>query len=39
MKTLKGSRRRWKDNIGMDPRETGWENVNWIHVTQDKDLC
>jgi hypothetical protein len=25
-------RRRWEDNIRMDPREIGWEVVNWLHV-------
>jgi hypothetical protein len=30
-------RRRWKGNIRMDLRETGWEGVDWIHLTQDRD--
>jgi hypothetical protein len=25
------------DNIRMDVRETGWEFVDWIHLTQDRD--
>jgi hypothetical protein len=27
-------RRRCEDNIRMDLRKTGWENVDWIHLTQ-----
>jgi hypothetical protein len=27
-------RRRWEDNIRMDLRETGWENVDWMHLSQ-----
>jgi hypothetical protein len=27
-------RHRW-DNIKMDLRETGWESVAWIHMTQE----
>jgi hypothetical protein len=30
-------RRRWEDNIRMDLREIGWEDVNWIHLAQDRD--
>jgi hypothetical protein len=26
--------RRWEDNIRMDPREIGWEVVDWIHLAQ-----
>jgi hypothetical protein len=25
-------RRRWEDGIGMDLRETGWGNVDWIQL-------
>jgi hypothetical protein len=25
-------RRRWKDNIRMNVREIGWEDVTWIHL-------
>jgi hypothetical protein len=32
-----GPRRRWKDNIKMDPREIGWGAMNWIHLAQDRD--
>jgi len=28
---------RWEDNIRMDFREIGWENVDWIHLTQDRN--
>jgi hypothetical protein len=30
-------RRRWKDNIGKDVRENGWEDVEWFHLLQDRD--
>jgi hypothetical protein len=30
-------RRRWEDNIKMDPREIGFGNVDWIHWAQDRD--
>jgi hypothetical protein len=28
---------RWLDNIAMDLREIGWDCMNWIHLTQDRD--
>jgi hypothetical protein len=30
-------KRRWVDNIKMDPRETGWGGMDWIYLTQDRD--
>jgi len=30
-------RRIWEDNTRMDPREIGWEGVNWMHLDQDGD--
>jgi hypothetical protein len=30
-------RRRWVDNIKMDLRETGWDGMDWIDLTQDRD--
>jgi hypothetical protein len=30
-------RRRWEDNSRMDLREIGWEDVDWIHLAQDRD--
>jgi ribosome biogenesis protein Nip4 len=30
-------KRRWEDNIRMDLREIGWEDVDWIHLVQDRD--
>jgi hypothetical protein len=30
-------RRRFEDNITMNLRKIGWENVDWIHVPQDRD--
>jgi hypothetical protein len=30
-------RRRWVDNIKMDLREIGWDGMDWIDVTQDRD--
>jgi len=31
------SRHRWEDGITMDLRETGWWNVEWIQLAQDRD--
>jgi hypothetical protein len=31
---LRRSRCRWEDNIRIDLKEIGWENVNWIHLAQ-----
>jgi hypothetical protein len=31
--------RGWEDNIRMDIRETGCEDVYWIHLAQDRDQC
>jgi hypothetical protein len=33
----KRPRRRWKDGIKMDLRETGCGGVEWIHLAQDRD--
>jgi hypothetical protein len=30
-------RHRWEDNIKMDMEETGWEEMDWIHLAQDWD--
>jgi hypothetical protein len=30
-------RRRWEDNIRMDVGETGWKDVNLMHLAQDRD--
>jgi hypothetical protein len=30
-------RRRWLDNIRMDPVEVGWGDVDWIGMSQDRD--
>jgi hypothetical protein len=30
-------RHRWEDHIRMDLREIGWEDVEWIHLVQDRD--
>jgi hypothetical protein len=29
--------RRWEDNIRMDLKEIGMENVDWIHLAHDRD--
>jgi hypothetical protein len=31
------SRRRWLDNIKMDIREMGWDDMDWIDLAQDRD--
>jgi hypothetical protein len=30
-------RRRWVDNIKMDLREIGWNGMDWIDLTQDRN--
>jgi hypothetical protein len=30
-------KRRWTDNIKMDLREIGWDEVDWIDMAQDRD--
>jgi hypothetical protein len=37
-KPLERSRCRWEDGIKMDLREIDWGGVEWIHLTQDRDL-
>jgi hypothetical protein len=32
-----GKRLRWVDNIKMDRREIGWDGLDWIDLTQDRD--
>jgi hypothetical protein len=34
---LRRPRRRWEDNIKMNLREIGFEDVDWIHWAQDRD--
>jgi hypothetical protein len=31
------TRRRWADNIKMDLRDIGWDGMDWIDLTQDRD--
>jgi hypothetical protein len=35
--TPRRPRRRRKNNIKIDLREVGWEDVDWIHLAQDRD--
>jgi hypothetical protein len=35
---LQRPRYEWEDNISMDFRVTGCENVDWMHLAQDRDL-
>jgi hypothetical protein len=30
-------KRKWEDNIKVDLREMGWNDIDWIHLTQDRD--
>jgi hypothetical protein len=30
-------RHRWKDNIRMNQRKIEWEDVDWMHLANDKD--
>lgn len=34
-----GSRSRSEDKINMDLTEMWFEDVNWVHLTQDRDRC
>jgi hypothetical protein len=34
---LERPRRMWMDNIKMHLREMGWDGMDWIDVTQDRD--
>jgi hypothetical protein len=36
-RSLEKRSRRWEDNIRMDPRETGWEGVDWMHLAQERN--
>jgi hypothetical protein len=36
-RTLGRIRRRWEDNIKIDPREIGWSDMDWITLAQDRD--
>jgi hypothetical protein len=37
MRPVVRARRRWKDSIGMDFKETRWEGLGWIHLDRDRD--
>jgi len=39
MRPLRRCRHTWEDNIRMDLRELGWENVDWVHLAQKRDQC
>jgi hypothetical protein len=34
---LEGPRRRWENNVAMCPKEIRWDNVDFIHMAQDRD--
>jgi hypothetical protein len=34
---LRRSRRRWVDNIRMNPGEVGWGDVDWIGLAKDRN--
>ena len=31
---LEDNKYRWEDNIKVDPKELGWDGVDWIYVGQ-----
>jgi hypothetical protein len=35
-KPLGRPRRKWVDNIKMDPREIGWDGMDWIDLAQNR---
>jgi hypothetical protein len=32
-------RRRWVDNIKMDHREIGWDDMDWLDLARDRNQC
>jgi hypothetical protein len=39
---MESSRKRelkWKDDIKMDLRETGYENIQWLEITHNSNQC
>jgi hypothetical protein len=36
---LRRTKSRWADNIKMDLREIGWDDIYWIDLAQDRDQC
>jgi hypothetical protein len=34
VETISETRRRWENNIAMDPKETGYEGLDWIRRTE-----
>jgi hypothetical protein len=36
-RSLGRPRRRWVDNMKMDLIETGWGDMDWVDMTQDRD--
>jgi len=37
MRTLGRLRLRWEDNIKVDPRNTEWEDMDWIYLAENRD--
>jgi hypothetical protein len=37
MRPLGRPRRRWVENIKMNLREIGWDGMDWIDLTQERD--
>jgi hypothetical protein len=37
VKQIIKERSRWVDNIKMDLREIGWDDMDWIDLAQDRD--
>jgi hypothetical protein len=36
-KSLGKPRRRWENNNRIEVREIGWEDVDWMHLAQDRN--
>jgi len=36
-RSLERPRRRWEDKCSKDLKGIGWEDVEWIHVAQERD--
>jgi hypothetical protein len=32
-------RHRWENNVKIDHKDIGWEDMGWIHAAQDRNKC
>jgi hypothetical protein len=36
-KLLRRPKHKWQDNMRKDVKEIDWEDVDWVHLAQDRD--